>query len=46
MKIPTSAYDYLTIPCCNKLAKAWKNYEAFGRNPVGTGPYKFVEWVV
>ena len=47
MKIPYSQLMItLTIPCCTIVSKkaVEESGEAFGRNPVGTGPYKFVEW--
>lgn len=36
----------LTIPCCAIVPKAIVEQDetAFGKNPVGTGPYKLVEW--
>lgn len=46
-KIPYSQLMItLTIPCCTIVSKkAVEEFgEAYGRNPVGTGPYKFVEW--
>lgn len=36
----------LTIPCCAIVPKALveQDEEGFGKKPVGTGPYRFVEW--
>ena len=47
MKIPYSQLMItLTIPCCTIVSKKAVEDagESFSRNPVGTGPYKFVEW--